>query len=96
MLAANPPLPPESVIRASFVPTLTPVGGLAVMPDVTGLSARTAMRVLSGLGLDVRIKGSGFATAQSPEPGSPIDPGAIASIQLERYVADDRGFKGVR
>jgi cell division protein FtsI/penicillin-binding protein 2 len=96
LLASAAPALPEPAIRTSFVPTLTSVGGLTVMPDVTGLSARSATRVLSGLGLDVRVSGSGIVTAQTPEPGSPIDPGAISNIHLERFGAGRSDSKGVR
>jgi hypothetical protein len=96
LAGADTPSLPEPVDRTSFVPTLASVGGLAVMPDVTGLSARSATRVLSGLGLDVRASGSGIVTAQTPEPGSPIDAGAISSIHLERFGAGRDDSKGVR
>jgi cell division protein FtsI (penicillin-binding protein 3) len=96
LASTDAPALPEPAIRPSLVPTLTSVGGLTVMPDVTGLSARSATRVLSGLGLDVRVSGSGAVTAQTPEPGSPIDPGAIGSIHLERFADVRDDFKGVR
>jgi cell division protein FtsI (penicillin-binding protein 3) len=85
--------PPPSL---PFTPALMPVGGLALMPDVSGLGARDAMRVLTALGLDVRIKGSGFVAFQTPQPGAAIDPGTLGTLELQRTVAGDSGLKGVR
>jgi len=96
LASADAPALPEPDVRGSYAPRVASVGGLAVMPDVTGFSARSATRVLSGLGLDVRISGSGIVTAQTPEAGSPIDPGAISNIHLERFGAGRDDSKGVR
>ena len=87
-LPATPSRPP------SLVSALTPVGGSTLMPDVTGLSAREAIRVLSGVGLTVRARGAGFVVRQSPIPGSPVETGAWGIIELERQplqMADARG-----
>lgn len=58
--------------------------GQPVMPTVTGLSAREAMRILSKAGLSVQVKGDGVVVTQSPEPGMPIAAGDPSVIQLER------------
>ena len=42
--------------------------GQGVMPDLRGLSARDAMRVLSRLGVETQVKGHGFVARQSLEP----------------------------
>ena len=57
------------------------------MPDVSGLSAREAVRVLTGVGLTVRPRGTGFVARQSPEPGEPIDPGSWSLLELQRTVS---------
>ena len=33
--------------------------------------------MLTGVGLTVRPRGTGFVARQSPEPGEPIDPGCL-------------------
>ncbi len=53
------------------------------MPDVRGLSARDALRVLGGVGLAVRFNGSGIVAEQTPEPGEPIE-GGWSVLQLRR------------
>jgi len=83
--AATPTLP----VRLSVVAGLTPVGGMTVMPDVTGLSAREAVRVLTSVGLTVRPRGTGFVVKQSPSAGEPIDPGSWSLLELQRAVSTD-------
>jgi hypothetical protein len=68
---------------------MVPAGGAAVMPDVRGLSAREAMRVLLGSGLRVRLDGHGFVGSQLPQPGAPILPGTAGLLRLVRRVPDD-------
>ena len=63
------------------------IDGQPVMPSVTGLSAREAMRILSKAGLSVQVKGDGVVVTQSPEPGMPIAAGDTSVIQLERAKA---------
>jgi stage V sporulation protein D (sporulation-specific penicillin-binding protein) len=87
-LAVTPTINPPPVILASeaaglahtvsapavraVVPTLD---GQPVMPDVRGLSARDAVRVLGSIGLSVHVSGSGFVSTQTPAPGEPIESG---------------------
>src|SRR5579862_2586952 len=75
--------------RAQIVPTrvlhTAPVAaGPLVMPDITGLGLRDAMRLVEAAGLDVRISGSGVVSSQSPAAGSPIQSGDRTTIQLSR------------
>ena len=65
-------------------PEITRVGGSPVMPDVRGLSAREALRVLGAAGLLVRVNGSGVVAAQTPEPGDTIETGAWSALELRR------------
>jgi cell division protein FtsI (penicillin-binding protein 3) len=91
--AATPALPARPVRPPSLVSALTPVGGLALMPDVTGLSVREAVHVLTSVGLTVRPRGTGFVARQFPQPGTPVDRGGWGVIELERpsLAGDDRG-----
>lgn len=81
---------PTTRVRATVMPpAMVPAGGAAVMPDVRGLSAREAMRVLLGSGLRVRLDGNGFVGSQLPQPGAPIVPGTAGLLRLVRRVPDD-------
>jgi cell division protein FtsI (penicillin-binding protein 3) len=79
-----PALPVRSAHAALPAPTLTPIGGLALMPDVRGLGAREALRALGGVGLSVNIAGSGVVVRQTPQAGRPIEPGSWSAIELAR------------
>ncbi len=48
-----------------------------VMPDVRGLSAREALRVLARVGIEARITGDGFVATQGITPGHAV--GAAAA-----------------
>jgi beta-lactam-binding protein with PASTA domain len=65
-------------------PEITPAGGPPVMPDVRGLSARDALRVLGAAGLLVRVSGSGVVAEQTPPPGAAIGAGAWSAVELRR------------
>lgn len=53
-------------------------------PDLRGLSAREALRVLTKIGLAARLHGNGVVTAQTPVAGVPFDLGATCELWLER------------
>lgn len=72
------------LVNAPVVPMITEAGGVPLVPDVRGLSAREALRVLSRSGLSTRFSGSGVVTTQLPEAGSPLERGALISLQLKR------------
>ena len=69
--------------------TVSDSDGSAVFPDLTGMSARDALRVLGRLGLAVKIRGAGVVSQQTPAPGTPIDAAVTAVLRLERRIADD-------
>ena len=52
------------------------------MPDLLGRSAREAAIAAARRGLVVELSGSGRVTAQSPEPGAPIEPGVTCRLEL--------------
>jgi cell division protein FtsI (penicillin-binding protein 3) len=64
--------------------TAVSLGGALLMPDVTGLGARDATRVLTQLGLSVRPTGTGVVITQSPAAGEPIEVGGVSRLQLDR------------
>jgi cell division protein FtsI (penicillin-binding protein 3) len=57
------------------------------VPDVRGLSARDALRALARLGLLARMKGDGIVVDQEPEPGTPIEPGTLCTLDLDRPLS---------
>ena len=87
--ASTPTLPSPSLPVPSLLPAVTPVGGMTIMPDVTRLSARDAVRVLTNIGLTVRPHGSGIVVKQTPAPGEFIDPGSWSLLELQRTTAAD-------
>jgi membrane peptidoglycan carboxypeptidase len=54
------------------------------LPDLRGLSAREALRVLTKIGLTARLTGNGAVISQVPAPGTPIEPGMACELKLER------------
>ena len=72
-------------------PTITYVDGQMVMPDLTGLGARDATRLLTGLGLSVRVHGVGLVTSQTPSAGEPVYAGGVSHLGLERARPDPPG-----
>jgi cell division protein FtsI (penicillin-binding protein 3) len=96
VVSARPPvLPSRTPQVASLLSSKTLAAGLTLMPDVRGLGARDAVRLLSGVGLSVRIDGDGFVSQQRPAPGEPVDPGGWGVIGLERPSPPD-GSRGIR
>jgi cell division protein FtsI (penicillin-binding protein 3) len=56
----------------------------AVFPNLVGMSARDAVRELTRLGLNLRLRGSGLVVNQRPVPGSSLDLIDAATLWLER------------
>jgi len=93
----NPP-PPVLVARRDAPETSTigrdaasqPIVSLVAdappgtVPDLTGMSARDAIRALVKLGLSAHVSGDGFVVSQDPAPGAPIDANAVCRLVLER------------
>ena len=55
-----------------------------IMPDLRGLSARTAVRTLARAGFMPRLAGQGVVTAQDPMAGTALDPGVSVRLWLDR------------
>jgi beta-lactam-binding protein with PASTA domain len=56
----------------------------SALPDLTGMSAREALRELARLGLTARMEGAGVVIDQMPAAGSPIEPGGSCTLVLNR------------
>ena len=52
------------------------------MPDLLGRRAREAAIAAARRGLVVELSGSGRVTAQSPEPGAPVEAGMTCRLEL--------------
>jgi cell division protein FtsI (penicillin-binding protein 3) len=54
------------------------------MPDLRGLAAREALRVLTRLGMTARMAGDGFVVEHTPAPGTPLVRGDVSVLKLGR------------
>jgi cell division protein FtsI (penicillin-binding protein 3) len=69
-------------------PQLTAAGGSA-MPDLSGLSAREAVRALIELGWEPRLRGHGaFVARQSVPAGTPAGQGGVCLLDLARFPVE--------
>jgi cell division protein FtsI (penicillin-binding protein 3) len=87
-------LPPENVLPAAYRPqaparpaVVPPAEETRLMPDLRGRSAREAAIAAARRGLVVELHGSGQVVAQSPGPGSEIEPGQTCVLTLGRGEA---------
>jgi beta-lactam-binding protein with PASTA domain len=56
------------------------------MPDLRGLSAREALKALSGIGMTAKMTGDGFVLGQDPEAGGALVRGNACTLTLGRRV----------
>jgi cell division protein FtsI (penicillin-binding protein 3) len=73
------PVGASPVVRAAIEPAQ-----VGLMPDLRGVSAREALRVLSRIGIDARLDGDGFVLKQSIEAGVTLVPGETCVLTLGR------------
>jgi cell division protein FtsI (penicillin-binding protein 3) len=81
------PVTPAAAVGAPHVVAMPANMSETGVPDLRGLSAREAVRELARLGLTARLQGTGVVVDQSPAAGSPLDPGATATLMLDRRVS---------
>ena len=55
-----------------------------LLPDVSGLSARDAVRRLMRVGVNARLSGDGAVRSQDPPAGTPLEPGMVCRLVLDR------------
>jgi membrane peptidoglycan carboxypeptidase len=84
-VAAPAPAPASRV--QSLLVSMTSDASQGLMPDLRGLGAREALRVLGRLGLAARVQGSGVVISQEPEAGTPLERGASSVLRLGRDAA---------
>jgi cell division protein FtsI (penicillin-binding protein 3) len=63
-------------------------GAITSFPDLTGMSARDALRVLAQLGMTARLQGVGVVTQQYPPAGEPIESASTVVLKLGRRDPD--------
>ena len=81
------PLTPTQTSHHNPGPSIIQLAGAGeapVLPDLTGQSARDALRTLAKLGMTARLKGRGVVSGQSPAPGTPVERGATCTLVLDR------------
>lgn len=66
------------------------LNGQISMPDLSGLGARDATRVLMAAGLTLRLHGTGLVVGQSVPAGLPVDPGSTVDVYLNRTATDGK------
>jgi cell division protein FtsI (penicillin-binding protein 3) len=80
------PRPDEAATPAGMImpppPAVTAFGGR--MPELRGLSLRSAMRALDGCNCEVEVDGSGYVVDQRPEPGAEVSAAAAVRVVLAR------------
>jgi membrane peptidoglycan carboxypeptidase len=81
---ASGPAEPPAVLPAGTVAS----GADPVVPDLTGMSGRDAVRLLATLGLQVQVIGHGLVTDQRPLPGTPALAAASARVWLDRRAPE--------
>ncbi len=78
--------PPSRVRAVPVVDHASRASSLAArhdgMPDLSGLSAREAVRLLAELGLEVQLQGQGVVATQSIAKHAPIVPGEVCLVRL--------------
>jgi cell division protein FtsI (penicillin-binding protein 3) len=76
--------PAYGVSDGDPIVSLVADGAAGMVPDLSGMSARDAVRTLVKLGLHAQLSGDGFVVSQSPEAGAPIEGGGVCRLVLER------------
>jgi cell division protein FtsI (penicillin-binding protein 3) len=82
--AEGPALPARSTAPPESVVSLVADGPIGTMPDLSGMSARDAMRKLARLGITPRLTGEGVVVSQRPAPGSALEGLDACELVLDR------------
>ncbi|MDD2413888.1 MAG: penicillin-binding transpeptidase domain-containing protein [Eubacteriaceae bacterium] len=54
------------------------------VPDLSGMNVQEANELLKGLGLNIKINGSGFATGQDPAAGTEVDKNSEVTVTFSQ------------
>jgi cell division protein FtsI (penicillin-binding protein 3) len=77
--AVAQPARAASVLSATLEPARN-----GLMPDLRGLSAREALRLLTSIGMTARLSGDGFVVEQNPAAGDALVRGQACALKLGR------------
>lgn len=72
----------ETTLDTKRVGTLGNGAEKVIMPDLTGLSMRSALSRMEGKGLIIKISGSGRVVEQTPPAGTVVEKGDICFLKL--------------
>lgn len=72
----------EDAVTPPIIAEIQPVAGGWLVPDVSGLNPRDALRALKGADIVIDLIGSGLVHGQSPAPGERIRRGERVALQL--------------
>jgi cell division protein FtsI (penicillin-binding protein 3) len=75
------PADPQAVVAVGASPSDS-----TVVPELTGMSARDALRLLARLGVSTQLHGAGIVVDQRPSAGTAIESGLTATIWLGRQA----------
>ena len=79
--------------RSPGTPGRSPSAPAAVVPDLSGLTARDALATLLRNHLGSRMYGSGLVVRQQPPAGSPAETGGFVSLWLERRTVEGQSSR---
>ena len=93
---AQTSLMPASTSRSRPAVVALASGGpqASLIPDLSGLSVRDALRTLTKLGLSARVEGSGLVVDQIPAPGTELERGITCTLILDRNLSRIAGAVG--
>jgi cell division protein FtsI (penicillin-binding protein 3) len=80
------PVPTPIAVTTSEATPRTVAVTNGLMPDLAGLAARDAVRVLAQLGLRARLEGRGSVASQSIAAGEPVARGDVCLLTLSRVA----------
>lgn len=78
--------PTSGPVQTPAILTIQGASNTSSFPDLTGLSARDALRTLSRLGVTARLHGTGLVISQQPAAGTPVDTDLTATLWLDRQA----------
>ena len=84
------PMPQPAVAARVLKTTIEPARD-GLMPDLRGMSAREALRLLGRIGMTAQMTGDGFVADQRPAAGAALVRGTSCELRLSRQANVDDG-----
>ncbi|WP_296561178.1 PASTA domain-containing penicillin-binding protein [uncultured Acetobacterium sp.] len=79
-LPTNSVYDPNSELILALGETDSAAVGTVIVPDLKGLSIQSANEILTGLGLNLKITGNGFASSQTPAATTVVEIGSDVNV----------------